>query len=64
MMDENICLVAWGVTITPTELKNGKYAWVVCGNIDGGDIMDEDGDIVDFSLNYEGDSPEELVEVE
>ena len=63
-MNEPIYLVAWGVTITPVKLANGKYTWGVCGEIDAGDIMTEEGDYLDVSLEYEADTIEGLYEGE
>ena len=63
-MIQSIYLSAWGVLITPRLQINGKYAWVVCGNIDGSDILDEQGNYTNFTLNYEGDTPTDLYESE
>ena len=63
-MNEPIYLVAWGVTITPVKLANGKYGWGVCAELDASDIMDEDGNILDIAMVYEADTIEGLYEGE
>ena len=63
-MNNPIYLVAWGVTITPVKLANGKYGWGVCAELDTGDIMSEDGDYLDIAMVYEADTIEELYTIE
>jgi len=52
---------AHGVMITPKRLANGKFAWVVCSQLLEAEIYDNDGELIDYDLEYEADSPMGLI---